>query len=91
MDGGFENQSELSNNWFNSSQQDYWTTQVAEAGIFSTGGRSGPKYVQYTQSGGTHKGFKVNGDLPRSNMLFNSIFKGFGRALGGDIGVCVIK
>ncbi len=57
MDGGFENQSgTLATAGSIDSQQDYWTTAVAGAGIvYTTGGRSGPKYVQYTQSGTSHK------------------------------------
>ncbi|MCK9617820.1 MAG: T9SS type A sorting domain-containing protein [Lentimicrobiaceae bacterium] len=56
-DGGFENQSgTLTTASSISSVQTYWTTQVAAAGIISTtGGRSGPKYVTYTQSGSSHK------------------------------------
>jgi len=57
MDGGFENQSgTLATASPINSEQTAWTTQRAGTGVISnTGGRSGPKYVQYTQNGTTHK------------------------------------
>ncbi|MEI6555709.1 MAG: T9SS type A sorting domain-containing protein [Paludibacter sp.] len=57
MDGGFENQTgTLPTASSISSAQTTWTTQVAAMGVISnTGGRSGPKYVTYSQSGTPHK------------------------------------
>jgi len=57
MDGGFENQTgTLATASSISSAQTAWTTQIASAGVISnTGGRSGPKYVTFTQSGATHR------------------------------------
>jgi len=57
MDGGLENQSgTLATASTINSAQTYWTTQIASSGVItSTGGRSGPKYVTYTQTGMTHR------------------------------------
>ncbi|MEJ5317947.1 MAG: hypothetical protein WHS63_13130, partial [Tenuifilum sp.] len=72
MDGGFENQSgTLATAGSISSQQDYWTTQIAGTGIiFSSGGRSGPKFVQYSQTGTTHRRLQSPTDALRASTSY---------------------
>ena len=57
MDGGFENQTgTLATLSAVSTDQANWTTQIVATGVVSnSGGRSGPKFVTYSQSGTTNR------------------------------------
>jgi len=89
MDGGFENESgTLATASSISSAQSYWTTQVANKGVIqNTGGRSGPKYVQYSQSGTTHKRLQSpTANVTAASHVVQFYYQGdMDGTIGGDI------
>jgi len=89
MDGGFENQSgTLSTAATISSEQTTWTTQIAGAGVINTGGgRSGEKYVTYTQSGTTHRRLQSPTDnVTTGQHVVQFFYQGdLDGTIGGDI------
>ena len=89
MDGGFENESgTLATASSISSAQSYWTTQDANKGVIqNTGGRSGPKYVQYSQSGTTHKRLQSpTANVTAASHVVQFYYQGdMDGTIGGDI------
>lgn len=79
MDGGFENQTgTLATVSTLNSAQSYWTTAIAAAGVISnTNGRSGPKYVTYSQSGTSHRRLQSpTADIPTGSYVVQFYYQG---------------
>ena len=89
MNGGFENESvTLATASSISSAQTNWTTQAAGTGVIqNTGGRSGPKYVQYSQSGTPHKRLQSpTANVTAASHVVQFYYQGdMDGTIGGDI------
>ncbi len=89
MDGGFEGQTgTLVQVSSITSEQTAWTTQMANTGtVNTTSGRSGPKYLIYTQTGTTHRRLQspTASLTPSTSYVVQFFYKGdMDGTIGGD-------
>lgn len=89
MDGGFEEQTgTLTVVGSVSAPADVWTVQssTATSGTILDGGRSGAKYIKYTQSGTTHRRLQSpTADIPLGTYVVQFYYQGDLDGTPGDI------